>query len=128
MSERRRFSRINFSGQCILQDGITNLSEQWQAKLVDISLKGALVTRPAKWDHQNDWGVTLHLQLEGSDINLDIAGVICHQSDDLLGMRFLSLSIESICHLKRLVQLNIADEELLYLEMSQLINLNEQQD
>jgi len=127
MSERRLFSRINFSGACILQDGITNLAHKWQTSLVDLSLKGALLTRPAKWDHPNDWGVTLHLQLEGSEINLDIAGVICHQRDDVLGMRFLSLSIESICHLKRLVQLNIADEELLYLEMSQLINLNEAQ-
>ncbi|MCK5819230.1 MAG: PilZ domain-containing protein [Psychromonas sp.] len=125
MTERRRFTRVNFSGDCILQDGITNLTTQWQTNLIDISLKGALITRPAKWDHQNDYGVTLNLQLKGSDVILNIGGVICHQNDDLLGMRFLSLTIESIAHLKRLVQLNIADEELLYLEMSQLINLNE---
>ena len=125
MSERRKFSRIDFSGKCTLQTGITELSEKQDVKLIDVSLKGALFTLPAHWEEESDKAVTLSFHLHGSDIILVIGGIICHQTSDLLGMRFLSLSIESISHLKRLVQLNIADEELLFREMSQIININE---
>lgn len=122
MSERRKFSRITFSGKCSLTEKISGDTETWPSELLDISLNGALICRPPSWHTTDDTTIQLNLCLEGSDIVLEIGGQICHQEDELLGIKFLTLSLESISHLKRLIQLNLADEELMHREISQLIN------
>ncbi len=126
MSERRKFSRIIFSGHCTLSEEISGETKTWQTDLLDISLNGALVHRPELWHDKVDTPVQLNLHLEGSDIVLEIGGIICHQEEGLLGIKFLTLSLESISHLKRLIQLNLADENLLHREMSQLINISDE--
>lgn len=127
MSERRKFSRVVFSGHCSLSEEISNEMKIWQTELLDISLNGALVLRPELWHDKNDLPIQLNLQLEGSDVMLEIGGVVCHQEEGLLGIKFLTLSLDSISHLKRLIQLNLADEELLHREISQLINISNDQ-
>lgn len=124
MSERRRFSRVTFSGDCSLSEEVAGVIETSQTTLVDISLNGALVCRPEAWHDEPGAMVNLNLTLSGSTITLEINGMICHQEEDLLGVKFLTLSLDSISHLKRLIQLNLADENLLHREMSQLINLS----
>jgi len=125
MSERRRFSRVNFTGDCSLTEEIAGKVETSQTTLVDISLTGALVHRPDTWHDEPGAMVNLNLTLPGSAITLEINGIICHQQDNLLGIKFLTLSLDSISHLKRLIQLNLGDEDMLHREMSQLINLSE---
>lgn len=125
MSERRRFSRVIFTGDCSLSEEIAGEIEISETVLVDISLNGALVHRPKEWHDEPGALVNLNLTLSGSDIILEINGIVCHQADNLLGIKFLTLSLESISHLKRLIELNLADEELMHREISQLINLSE---
>lgn len=122
MSERRRFSRVTFSGDCSLTEEINGKAETSQTTVLDISLTGALVGRPASWHDQPGTRLNLNLTLPGSSITLEINCVVCHQEQSLLGIKFLTLSLDSITHLKRLMQLNLADEKLLHREMSQLIN------
>ncbi|WP_028862601.1 PilZ domain-containing protein [Psychromonas aquimarina] len=125
MSERRKFSRITFAGNCSISAEASGETETWSTEILDISLKGALVLSPGDWKNRENVPVQLNLQLEGSDIVLEIGGVTCHYEEGLLGIKFLTLSLESISHLKRLVQLNLADENLLHREMSQLINIDD---
>jgi hypothetical protein len=124
MSEKRRFSRINFAGKCSLNEDISGTMKVWQTNVLDISLKGALVARPDFWNYKENSPVQLNLELEGSDIVLECSGVICHQEDKQLGIKFLTFDLETISHLKRLIQLNLADEELLHREISQLISIS----
>ena len=123
MPEKRKFSRITFAGKCSINEEISGSMKTWQTTLLDISLKGALILRPDRWDHKENSSVQLQLALDGSDIVLECAGLICHQEENKLGIKFLALSLESISHLKRLIQLNLADENLLNREISQLINI-----
>jgi hypothetical protein len=125
MSERRRFSRVTFSGDCSLSEEIAGEVEISKTELLDISLNGALVHRPDEWHDEPGALVNLNLTLSGSDIILEIHGIVCHQQDQLLGIKFLTLSLESVSHLKRLIQLNLADNKLMHREMSQLINLDD---
>ncbi len=125
MSERRKYSRITFAGYCSISEESSGKTETWSTEILDISLKGALVLNPPNWEHGENIQVQLNLQLEGSDIVLEIGGVTCHYEEGLLGIKFLTLSLESISHLKRLVQLNLGDEDLLHREMSQLINIDD---
>ena len=126
MSERRRFSRVIFSGDCSLSEEIAGEIEISKTELVDVSLNGALVQRPDEWHDEPGTLVNLNLTLAGSDIILEINGIVCHQEKGLLGIKFLTLSLESISHLKRLIELNLADGELMHREMSQLINLDDE--
>jgi len=126
MSERRRFSRVIFSGNCSLSEDIAGEIEISETELVDISLNGALVRRPKDWHDAPDALINLNLTLAESEIILEIEGIVCHQENNLLGIKFLALSLESISHLKRLIELNLADETLMHREMSQLINLSEE--
>jgi len=125
MPEKRKFSRITFAGKCSIHEEISGSKKIWQTTLLDISLKGALVLLPEQWKYKENLPVQLQLALDGSDIVLECAGLICHQEENKLGIKFLTLSLESISHLKRLIQLNLADENLLNREMSQLINIED---
>jgi len=122
MSKRRRFSRITFSGDCSISEEVDGIVKTSQTNLLDISLKGALVARPPAWHDEPGTLLSLNLALSGSDITFEIDSVVCHQEESFLGIKFLTISLDSITHLKRLVQLNLADESLLHREMSQLIN------
>jgi len=124
MSEKRKFSRITFAGKCSLNETLTGPLKIWQTKVFDISLKGALVECPDFWSYPTDSAVMLNLSLEGSDIILECEGVICHQESGRLGIKFLTLNLDTISHLKRLIQLNLGDDESLHREISQLINIS----
>jgi c-di-GMP-binding flagellar brake protein YcgR len=125
MSERRKFSRINFTEQCSLSETTSGKTVTWDTDILDISLNGALIRSPENYNKSENIPVLLSLKLTGSDIVLEIKGVICHQEESFLGVKFTSISLESISHLKRLIQLNLADESLLHREISQLINIDD---
>ncbi|AGH81366.1 type IV pilus assembly PilZ [Psychromonas sp. CNPT3] len=124
MSERRKFSRISFSGHCYLSEKVDTQETQWNSELLDISLNGALIKRPDQWQDHDNKALQFNLKFENSDVELRIKSVVCHQEKTCLGIKFIALSLESISHIKRLVQLNLADESLLNREISQLINID----
>ncbi len=123
MSEKRKFSRIHYSGHCTINEQVDGLTHTLQTEILDISLNGALVTCDDGLSKMIDHDVKLNLQLTDSEIFLQLSGVICHQETNVLGIKFISMPLESITHLKRLVQLNLGDEDLLHREISHLINI-----
>lgn len=121
MSERRKFSRINYQGHCSLV--LDNVSKQrdFDASLVDISFNGALVSiSPTDINLENEV-LHLHLNLEGSDIKLLLNGIISHQHDQLLGIKFTTIDIDSMTHLKCIIEYNIGSDEDMHREFEQLI-------
>ena len=121
MSERRKFSRINFQGLCTLIFDNKAEHHDFEASLIDISLNGALICiTPIIVDLEEE-RVQLHLELKGSDIKLLLNGSVCHQQEDLLGVQFTKLGIETISHLKRLIELNLGDSGSMNREFAQLI-------
>ena len=100
--ERRRFSRVNFSTPITLLQG----DQQWYGKLLDISLKGVLVEMPAAADY--DMHLTLTANIPLSDqANIDMILQPAHQENELLGLECVSIDMESIGHLRRLIDLNL---------------------
>lgn len=123
MSERRKFSRINFQGLCSLIFDKASEHHDFKATLIDISLNGALVSiTPLVVDLEEEL-VQLHLTLEGSDIELLLNGFVCHQQDKLLGIQYTKLDIDTVTHLKRLIELNLGDQDSMNREFSELIEL-----
>lgn len=113
--EQRRFRRIPFDVSITLRKG----EQCWQGKLVDISLHGALIRTPDGFEAVADSPYQLEIHLEGGpDILMDVH--VAHQEAGNTGLRCDDIDVDSITHLRRLVELNLGDEELLERELSAL--------
>ncbi|MCH8538340.1 MAG: PilZ domain-containing protein [Alkalimonas sp.] len=113
--EHRRFSRISFPGPARLN----TQGQHYDTELLDISLNGALVRCPAAWP-QDSTSVTLHLPLAETEAEIVMTASVVHQNEQQLGLHCEAIDLESISHLKRLVQLNLGNEHLLERELSEL--------
>ncbi|EJM66283.1 PilZ domain-containing protein [Pseudomonas sp. GM55] len=117
-AERRRFKRIAFDARTELSQG----ESTWPVKLLDLSLKGLLIERPAPWlgNPQQDFLVDIHLS-EEADITMDVQ--LAHDDHGQLGFVCLHISLESIERLRRLIELNLADPRELERELGALIEI-----
>ncbi len=115
--EQRTHQRILFDTLASIHINASNVN----AQLIDISLKGALIKRPSSWTASV--GDTGQLRIVLSDnisaISMDIK--VAHVEDNHVGFHCEHIDIDSITHLRRLVELNLGDTELLEREFSALI-------
>ena len=117
--EQRHFSRVPFD--CDVTGIDRNV--HWPTQLLDISLNGALVSRPAEWQPNNGDLCELQIRLNDNNIVIDMEeATVAHVSDDRVGFKCRIIDIDSITHLKRLVELNLGDPELVNRELAALGN------
>lgn len=114
-AERRSFSRIVFDGSTHISQG----KSQWPATLVDISLKGLLVEEPQNWNADTEQPLEIKILLSDDAV---ITMTICwrHAEKGLVGFECSHIDIDSIMHLRRLIELNLGDETLLERELASL--------
>jgi len=118
--DKRHFSRIIFDAPITLQQG----ERVWESKLVDISLKGVLVVKPDNWDNISEDTLSLSIVLDGDDVEIDMQVKPAHEEDDRIGFHCENIDLDSITTLKRLLELNLGDEDLLSRELSHLLEDN----
>jgi hypothetical protein len=115
--ERRRFSRITFHRPAELEV----LAERAVCELLDVSLKGALVETPPAFRAAVGQACTLTIRLDAGDAVIRMDGLVVHREGNQVGVRCAGIDLESIAHLRRLVELNLGDEDLLHRELSALV-------
>ncbi|BDM65484.1 cyclic diguanosine monophosphate-binding protein [Shewanella sp. NFH-SH190041] len=117
MNDRRRFSRILFATPATL----SSEKENWHTKILDLSLNGALIEKPA-----NYWGqfetLRLDFQLPESNICISIAMQPVHETTEQLGLKCLHIDLDSISHLRHMVAMNKGDSTLLSRELDLFIH------
>jgi hypothetical protein len=116
-NEKRHFSRIPFDAGVRLKgvDGET------ATQLIDVSLKGALVTRPADWHPKVGDSCQLELVLgDNHEAAISMEVTVAHREAERVGLRCQHIDLDSITHLRRLVELNLGDPELLDRELAAL--------
>lgn len=118
MKNRRHFTRILFSTPAHL----TNNKDSYTCQLLDISLNGALVSRSDVFNFEKDSDAILAFKLPQSDVIIAMSVTICHIEQNHIGLKCTHIDIDSITHLKRLIELNLADDELLHRELECLIH------
>jgi hypothetical protein len=116
-SERRHFSRIAFHRPANLDVG----GVQGTCEVLDVSFKGALVEVPHGFPAPVGQACTLSIRLDAGDALIEMAGEIVHREGTLAGVRCLEIDLDSMSHLRRLVELNVGDEEVLHRELSALV-------
>ncbi|MWV11808.1 PilZ domain-containing protein [Pseudomonas sp. R-28-1W-6] len=114
-TERRRFQRIAFDAATELAQG----ERRWTVELHDLSLKGLLVKRPRDWNGDPDQPFSATITLD-SETRLQMEVVLTRTHDGLLGFVCRHIDLDSISHLRRLVELNLGDESLLERELAAL--------
>ncbi len=114
---RRNFTRVTFDGATIIRQG----QEQWPVTLVDLSLRGLLVEKPSHWDASTSETMEADIQI-GEDITITMQVLWRHTENNQMGFECNLIDLDSIIHLRRLVELNLGDATLLERELSALGN------
>jgi hypothetical protein len=115
--ERRRFSRISFHRPADLDVRIG----RGTCEVLDVSLKGALVEVPHGFPAHVGQRCTLVIHLDAGDAAIEMEGEIVHREGTQAGIRCVEIDLDSISHLRRLVELNVGDEDVLHRELSALV-------
>lgn len=113
--ERRRFHRIGFDAPVVLVQG----DKRWDTQVQDVSLKGLLTDRPANWSADPEAPLEATLDLGGS-ILVTLKVALMRDQADSLGFACQHIDLDSISHLRRLVELNLGDEQLLERDLTAL--------
>lgn len=116
-NERRRFQRIAFDAPTVLVQG----ERRWKVVLHDLSLKGLLVEEPDDWDGDAEQTFEALVQLS-ADTPVKMQVALTRTQPGMLGFVCHHIDLESISHLRRLVELNLGDEDLLERELAALGN------
>ena len=114
--DKRRFSRVNFNTDILLSSE-GNCS---RCRLLDISIKGALVDHPADTSFEVGQAAQLEVNLDHTGIMITMDMTVAHITNNRLGLKCDKIDAESISHLRRLVELNLGDAEMVNRELLQL--------
>lgn len=119
--DRRHHSRITFHSAASLVVG----HRQIPARVLDLSLKGALVQLPendTSLEAEADPPCELNIDLDDAESDRICMKVrIAHAHLGRIGLLCQDIDLDSVTHLRRLVELNLGDPALLERELSALI-------
>jgi pSer/pThr/pTyr-binding forkhead associated (FHA) protein len=113
--DQRRFTRIPFDADAILSDD----GREWSCELIDLSLKGALIRQPEGWTGSAGEHYRLSLILD-AETRIQMDTSVAHQENGNVGLACRDIDLDSITHLRRLVELNLGDANLLERELMAL--------
>lgn len=116
--DHRHFTRIPFQSQVHL----VGAGGEWYCTLLDISLRGVLIAKPENWHSNTEDKFLVEILLNSSTIQIRMEVSVVHIEDDHVGFRCEHIDLDSITHLRRLVELNIGNTEILNRELTALGN------
>lgn len=117
-SNRRHFSRIHFStpGRLFFPEG------ECSVEVHDLSLKGALIKPEGNPGLALGQRCTLKVALAAAGESIRMEALVAHEEAGCIGLRCVEIDLDSITHLRRLVELNLGDESLLHRELEFLVS------
>ena len=115
MSNRRQFTRI----QSELSATVITAQSSDCVEVVDLSLNGMLVSSPISFVLGHSY--TLKINLLSSTIVMEFEASCVHQEGCRSGFMFTSTELDALTHLRRFLELNSTDSELITQELEFLI-------
>ncbi|MCG6117246.1 MAG: PilZ domain-containing protein [Aquimonas sp.] len=112
---QRRYSRFPLEGSVRIYSG----SAMWQATLIDLSIRGALVSRPQGFEASPANRFRLDLRLEGGPM-IGMAVSLSRLEPEALAFSCERIDLDSFLRLKRAIELNLGNAGLLSRELSVL--------
>ncbi len=110
MPDNRHTHRISFD--CKVEFKARKIL--YSCELIDISINGALIGNCSDETPPEGTPCKLTLTLdESSKVQIVMLGTIAHKTENRLGIHCQTIDIVSMTHLRKLVEYNIGDPELL---------------
>ncbi|PPD35653.1 MAG: pilus assembly protein PilZ [Methylomonas sp.] len=116
--DQRHFQRIFYNAEAVISDSISSLA----CKVVDISLKGCLLDFGVPWPGKHDARYELVLRLS-EDVTINMVLKFAHGAGSQVGFKCEHIDIDSITNLRRLVELNLGNSEMLERDLQALSGL-----
>jgi hypothetical protein len=118
--ERRHYSRIAFHAPASLVFTDSTVA----VVVVDLSLKGALIRVPEGTPIEHGAPCTLHVFLNETELHhqISLEARVAHVNEAYVGLLCVMIDLDSVTHLRRLVELNLGDPNLLERELSALVS------
>lgn len=113
--DRRHFVRVVFDAEAHLITTEARLA----AKVLDLSLRGALLELES--DPAFETGEPCLFSLRLGDATVKMSGDVAHVKGRQIGLHCRSIDLESISHLRRLVEMNLGGGPLLERELKALL-------
>lgn len=122
-TQRRHFTRIPFDTDYRLHsiDG----KQLWQGMVIDLSIKGALLHRPDSFHANRGDKFLLELILNQEGMTIQMEVTVAHLHEIYVGFECHHIDIDSMTHLRRVLELNLGDPHLLEREINEMIQLNQ---
>ena len=121
MIERRQFSRIIYQTPAVLSQN----KKVVECFICDLSLHGLLLTSDNADELSLNTMVDVEFSLQDTDIVIELVGQVVGLNSNVIRLSIDHIDIESIGHLKRLIELNVGDDELLHRDIEHLTDLGE---
>ncbi|SHO55238.1 PilZ domain-containing protein [Vibrio quintilis] len=124
MAEKRRFSRILYRAPALVTQNQIRIA----ATVRDLSLHGILlaVTDEPRFNPQKE--VEIEFPIPESEISIRMSAKIISMDDYILRASIDHIDLDSISHLRRLVELNVGSDDLLHRELEYLSDLGDDKD
>lgn len=116
-TERRHFARVGFDAPAQL----ATAHERYDVKIIDLSFKGALVQVPARAVFAPGTLCGLNVALAEADASITMSAEVAHVEPGRLGLLCRGIDIDSMTHLRRLIELQLGDPALLDRELKALV-------
>lgn len=116
--ERRRFERIATDKVVEMRNGDT----RYTGTVLDISLRGLLLEIEGDWRPRIDTPMRAEILLDDKLHSIVIDGEVAHVKGRHIGLRCVGMDLDSASKLRRLVELNLQDEQLLERNLAQLLS------
>ena len=118
-NEKRQFHRIFYNAKASLEAN----NKTWDCEIIDLCLNGCLLHFTTPWQQNLDDIFTLKLTLsEDTEIKMDLKQA--HAEANNVGFKCEQIDIDSISQLRRMVELNLGDSEILERDLSSLVILS----
>lgn len=115
--ERRHYVRVHFDAPALL----TTQRDAFSVQVLDLSLKGALVRMPVETVLEPGTICQLTMPLADSGNHIAMSAEVAHLQGTHTGLLCTSIDLDSVTHLRRLIELQLGDPALLERDLAELI-------
>ena len=119
MTNSRHSHRVNFN--CLVE--FKTNEYQYVCELVDISIQGALIAACSGATPQAGTACQLIISLDESrEVQIIMDGYTARKIENRIGIHCESISADSMTHLRKLIEYNLGDVELVNRDFERLIH------
>ena len=114
--ERRHFVRVGFDAPALL----TTSTDAFSVHVLDLSLKGALIMAPAEAALKAGMLCQITIPLAETGNHIAMSTEVAHVQGLHIGLLCRGIDLDSVTHLRRLIELQLGDPALLERDLGEL--------